>query len=135
VRHGAAENRKPHPLFEPNYYRAETGNSLVHFLNAGVSARNPHPLFDCAAYLEANPDVLAAGVNPLVHYLTRTRSAVPISGSPDESRKILRLEILDVPVAVHLDADGITKWAAEPQQQPFVRPLSFRQILVQLPNS
>ena len=31
--------------------------------------RDPHPLFSSSFYLEGNPDVAAAGVNPLAHYL------------------------------------------------------------------
>ena len=32
--------------------------------------RHPHPLFDTSFYLEHNPDVAQAGVNPLWHYAT-----------------------------------------------------------------
>ncbi len=40
------------------------------FCRAGWrSGRNPNPYFDCAYYLAQNPDVRAAGVNPLLHYL------------------------------------------------------------------
>jgi hypothetical protein len=31
--------------------------------------RQPHPLFDPCYYLDRNPDVRRAGVNPLVHYV------------------------------------------------------------------
>ncbi len=31
---------------------------------------NPHPLFDSEWYLQQNPDVAAAGINPLQHYMT-----------------------------------------------------------------
>ena len=30
--------------------------------------RDPNPLFDTSFYLEKNPDVAQAGVNPLLHY-------------------------------------------------------------------
>ena len=60
-------------LFDPRYYRANCRgtllpgqNPLEHFLAAGVSAANPHPLFDCQAYLEAHAGVTG---NPLLHYL------------------------------------------------------------------
>jgi hypothetical protein len=74
VRHGAAEGRDPHPLFDVRSYAASLGdttvNPLVHFLDEGAqSRRSPHPWFDAASYLDAAPDVDAAGVNPLVHYL------------------------------------------------------------------
>lgn len=51
---GAFEGRNPHPLFDLSYY-ARSGE--------------PHPLFDSAFYLRTNPDVAAAKVNPLVHYV------------------------------------------------------------------
>jgi GT2 family glycosyltransferase/glycosyltransferase involved in cell wall biosynthesis len=69
--------KKPHPLFDPNYYIdrnptvADSGQDpLVHFLNfGGAEGKQPHPDFDAAFYLENNPDVIARGVNPLVHFL------------------------------------------------------------------
>ena len=74
VKYGAAERRQPHPLFDPGHYVASctaagtagnnAGNPLLHFLEQRGSWANPHPLFDCDAYLRAHPD---AG-NPLVHY-------------------------------------------------------------------
>ncbi|HLZ72646.1 MAG TPA: hypothetical protein VKV26_22290 [Dehalococcoidia bacterium] len=43
---------------------------LQHFVAGGGSGGlAPHPLFESAAYLRANPDVAAAGMNPLTHYL------------------------------------------------------------------
>ena len=90
VKYGAAERRQPHPLFDPAHYLAscpaartagntagnDAANPLLHFLEQSHSWANPHPLFDCDAYLRAHPD---AG-NPLVHYSkahskTRPRSA------------------------------------------------------------
>jgi hypothetical protein len=78
VKYGAAERRQPHPLFDPAHYLASCAaardaiNPLLHFLEQSHSWANPHPLFDCDAYLRAHPD---AG-NPLVHYSQmRPRSA------------------------------------------------------------
>jgi hypothetical protein len=76
--HGAAEQRQPHPLFDPVHYfgscpeaRSE-GNPLLHFLRrTGGKWPGTHPLFDCEAYLRAHPD--AAG-NPLKHYLAHATS-------------------------------------------------------------
>jgi hypothetical protein len=34
-----------------------------------LEGRDPHPLFDSTYYLSLNPDVVGAGINPLVHYL------------------------------------------------------------------
>jgi hypothetical protein len=73
--HGAAEGRKPHRLFEPDYYVSwcpEAGERpLLHFIETGGLFGNPHPLFDCKAYLEANPDLRERGINPLLHYIRR----------------------------------------------------------------
>src|ERR1700684_4034915 len=69
--HGAAEGRKPHRLFEPDYYLSncpEARNSaspLLHFIETSGRLGNPHPLFDCNAYLAAHPDVARRAVNPL----------------------------------------------------------------------
>ena len=67
VRHGAAEGRDPHPLFDVRSYAASLGepgvNPLVHYLDE-CGRRSPHPSFDADAY------VGAVGANPLVHYLT-----------------------------------------------------------------
>lgn len=71
MKHGAREQRQPHPLFDPVHYRAscpqarEAENPLAHFLEQSSGWANPHPLFDCEAYLNAHP---GAGTNPLVHY-------------------------------------------------------------------
>ncbi len=72
-------------LFEPAFYckqllrrgllvdspsTASSDGLLRHFLERGGAAGiAPHPLFDAAEYLRANPDVAAAGMNPLTHYL------------------------------------------------------------------
>ncbi len=83
LRYGATEGRKPHPLFDPEYYLRshpelrDNGSPLRHFLEHGGlehGGANPHPLFDCAAYLRANPEAAAQGVNPLVHHLRRLRA-------------------------------------------------------------
>lgn len=77
LRYGAAEGRKPHPLFDPDYYlrrnpqARDAGSPLVHFLEkGGASGMSPHPLFDCEAYLRAHPE--AVGVNPLVHHVVHS---------------------------------------------------------------
>ena len=85
LHHGAEERRKPHPLFQPAHYlsqcqaaRGSGANPLLHFLAAGAHAENPHPLFDCAAYLRANPG--ARDMNPLVHYVLCGRTSAPLEG-------------------------------------------------------
>ena len=47
----------------------------MHYVSSGgFEGRAPHPDFDGAFYLTSNPDVAAAGVNPLVHYVTAGRA-------------------------------------------------------------
>ncbi|MBZ5635675.1 MAG: hypothetical protein LAO55_21315 [Acidobacteriia bacterium] len=77
LKYGAAEQRQPHPLFDPVHYLAccpearSTENPLLHFLRmSGGKWPSTHPLFDCEAYVRAHPE--AAG-NPLVHYVGRNQ--------------------------------------------------------------
>jgi hypothetical protein len=126
LRHGVAEGRKPHPLFDPGYYRKCCGyppepgeNALAHFLSRSRDADSPHPLFDCDAYRAAHPGLT---MNPLLHYLKSGRREKP-------SGEVVTLEIGDVEVAasVSQDADGRTHWIAEPQQLPFLQALDIGQ--------
>jgi hypothetical protein len=81
LRHGAAEGRKPHRLFEPDYYLSccpEARNSaspLLHFIETCGRLGNPHPLFDCDAYLAEHPDAAQRGANPLLHYIGQKKAA------------------------------------------------------------
>ena len=64
-------------LLDEQWYRAEykrlipkTADPVLHYLRYGVAVHcNPNPFFATRYYLEANPDVFAAGMNPLVHYI------------------------------------------------------------------
>ena len=112
VRHGAAEDRKPLPLFEPSHYRNSCAeapgcseNLLAHFLESGAGAANPHPLFDCEAYLDAHPDAAAQGTNPLVDYLLS--DAAHPAGPMPESAALVHIEIQDVPVTVVVLAESL----------------------------
>ncbi len=50
-------------------------DAASNFLQVGPAlGRNPSPLFDATRYLFDNPDVAAAGINPLLHYLRHGRS-------------------------------------------------------------
>jgi glycosyltransferase involved in cell wall biosynthesis len=81
--HGVPEGRDPHPLFHSRFYLdrnpdvARSGmNPLVHYVGCGsVERRQPHPLFDPAFY--AARCSLAAGVDPLAHFLEHGRAARP----------------------------------------------------------
>jgi len=156
VRHGATEDRKPLALFEPSHYRNSCAeppgrgqNLLVHFLESGAGAANPHPLFDCEAYLEAHPDAAAQGTNPLVHYLLSDASRPP--APVPESAALAQIDMQDVQVTVVFlargaarqgisgnvalvwpDADGLTRWLADPQQQPFFDAVRLDQIRAQV---
>jgi hypothetical protein len=137
LRHGMAEGRKTHRLFEPEYYAAccpearKAETPLLHFIATGGRLGNPHPLFDCGAYLEANPEVGKRGINPLLHYLKRKKE-MPQPWLA-EALALKKLEILDVSVefAFWEDADGALSVAAEPQQRPFFRAMRFDQLAAQ----
>lgn len=139
-KHGAAEGRKPHPLFQPEQYFARCpqergrGNPLESFLEGGGMC-SPHPLFDCAAYLEAHPEV---GAQPLLAYM---QSRGPIAeGKPAADE----LEILDVRVPIRFGESihgrgvavwkgpmGETRFEAPPEQRAFFRAVSFEQLRAQ----
>ncbi len=75
---GEAAGLLPHRLFDPAYYRADTGGAyppgpaLAHYVREGWRlGLRTHPLFDGDYYSRRNFDVLTAGMNPLVHYLTQ----------------------------------------------------------------
>jgi hypothetical protein len=84
---GAAEGRKPNPLFAPDYYlrrnslNAGDVNPVIHFLQVGgPSGMSPHPLFDSQAYVSADPSV--RGKNPLLHFLSASGpKPAPTEGS------------------------------------------------------
>jgi glycosyl transferase family 2 len=70
---GAARNYDPHPLFDCDFYTSTVTvpvgmDPLAHFVDVG-SRNAPSRLFDSRFYLSRYPDVAAAGLNPLVHFL------------------------------------------------------------------
>jgi len=84
LKHGAAEQRQPHPLFDPAHYLAVcpeargSRNLLLHFLNSHCRPwPSTHPLFDCEAYARAHPEI---GGNPLVAYLAQPREQPAMEG-------------------------------------------------------
>jgi hypothetical protein len=67
--------------FDETYYRAtgpdlaETEDAFLHFMETGwLGQRDPNGWFSVKQYLEVNPDVEAAGVNPLSHYVLYGRA-------------------------------------------------------------
>ncbi len=77
IRSGAAEGRRPNPLFETAWYLqaypdvADSGlNPLLHYFLHGVAeGRDPSPYFDTLDYLERHPELRESDVNPLAHCL------------------------------------------------------------------
>ncbi len=76
LRHGLAEDRAPHPLFDPAFYRAQmpaaqaSEPALLHYLGgAGDDALDPHPLFETAHYLASVETPPPPGQPPLLHLL------------------------------------------------------------------
>lgn len=80
LRRGASDGLDPHPLFDGRFYlrqaekmglSLERENPLAHYIKVGSKlGLSPGPDFDAKAYYERYRDIAAAGVNPLVHYLT-----------------------------------------------------------------
>jgi glycosyltransferase involved in cell wall biosynthesis len=74
---GEAAGRRPVPFFDPVWYRATYDVPpgqlcLAHFLRRRLTgAVSPIPEFDSGHYLRANPDVAAAGMDPMEHYLVQ----------------------------------------------------------------
>ena len=63
-------------LFDEAYYRSEHGavfgdtDPFEHFMHRGWrDGLNPSASFDTRSYLDANPDVAAAEINPLLHFV------------------------------------------------------------------
>ena len=75
IRWGEAAGYRPVPYFDPAWYRARYGIApdqlcLAHFLRHRFTGDfSPIPEFDGLHYLRSNPDVAAAGMDPLEHYL------------------------------------------------------------------
>ena len=76
LRHGMFEDRAPHPLFDPAFYRAQmpagcaSEPALLHYLGRGSEgALDPHPLFETAHYLAGVEVPVPADQPPLLHFL------------------------------------------------------------------
>ncbi|HEY7391010.1 MAG TPA: hypothetical protein VH640_21005 [Bryobacteraceae bacterium] len=124
VSHGAGEGRKPHPLFQPEYYARsgagiQVGPSgfLAHFAASGADACNPHPLFDCKSYLSKYPEVAADDINPLAHYLSLEpgkRIQTIVKSDPGMGFAVAEFEIADVPLAVVFQGDDLPRGQKPP---------------------
>ncbi|MFO1098500.1 MAG: hypothetical protein U1E81_09625 [Xanthobacteraceae bacterium] len=67
--------KSPHPLLDVDYLKEQTSQwqsdaiALEFLTDVHKYRLNPHPAFDSSWYLNTNPDVAQAGINPLTHYL------------------------------------------------------------------
>jgi hypothetical protein len=161
IEHGAAEGRKPHPLFDPEYYLMGVPGSkdlrelpLVDFLRrTGDRCINPHPLFDCASYLQAHREAAGRRSNPFLHYVRSRRATV--HGSPGLTKipfDTARLIIMDAALTivfvdeVHAqkagldknltlvweDSSGRMQFIAPPEQRPFFEVMKYDQLRAQM---
>ena len=88
-------------LFDPAYYlrqyadvRHADVDPLEHFvLHGWKEGRNPNEWFNTREYLEKNPDVARAGINPFVHWIERSirKLAVKAINEPRTFLKFLSL--------------------------------------------
>ena len=85
---GERHGLRPCPIFDPAWYAArhdvpDGALRLAHFLGARKTGRvRAVALFDPARYLDAYPDIRAAGMDPLEHYLVQgfREDRVPFPG-------------------------------------------------------
>lgn len=151
IEHGAEEGRKPHPLFDHDFYllscpeaRHGAEPSIFHFLRQARPGGNPHPLFDCESYLRARPEVVRRRMNPLLHYVLSQKRA---PGRPGRTAGAVRLEIMDLPLtivfgepesdaadeAVYVweDVEGRTRFLAPAEQRRFFGAMKYDQLRAQ----
>jgi GT2 family glycosyltransferase len=79
MRIGVYMDRESGPLFDSKHYRRQlerishnrnSESPLVDYLSQGwKEGLNPNPFFDVSFYLDNNPDVVTAGIEPLRHYI------------------------------------------------------------------
>jgi glycosyltransferase involved in cell wall biosynthesis len=75
VEYGDMEGRSPSLWFDTAWYRQEYNIdskevALSHFLKHLHSHKyNPVPVFDVRYYVSHNPDIVAAGVDPFIHFI------------------------------------------------------------------
>ncbi len=90
------------PLFDGQWYRdqyPEVERSMLckispalHYLTVGgFEGKNPGPDFNSAWYLNVNPDVKAAGLNPLYHYILfgRNDGRLPTPKSYEQKQSVV----------------------------------------------
>ncbi|WP_396595206.1 hypothetical protein [Brevundimonas sp. R86498] len=143
IRHGRAEGRslgpartrdRPAPgagevdpvraAFDDEHYRAsgpvlsEAEDAFTHFMLTGWrKGRDPNSWFSVARYLQLNPDVEAAGINPFEHYMVHGRhEGRPLTHGLDFRNDILRLA---PPFEAHLQS--LREACPDPDPDPIDR--------------
>lgn len=94
---GARRDRNPNADFDTAFYRRQSGRTrldpLRHYGQVGAAqGLDPSPGFSTSLYLARYPDVVAAGINPLLHFRTdgraEGREAAPSPIEPDRLRAL-----------------------------------------------
>ena len=94
---GARAGRNPNADFDTAFYRRQSGRTrldpLRHYMAVGAAqGLDPSPAFSTSLYLARYPDVVAAGVNPLLHFRNdgraEGREAAPSPIEPDRLRAL-----------------------------------------------
>ena len=94
---GARRDRNPNADFDTAFYRRQSGRTRLdpvrHYLRVGAAqGLDPSPGFSTSLYLARYPDVVAAGINPLLHFRTdgraEGREAAPSPIEPDRLRAL-----------------------------------------------
>lgn len=111
---GAHEGRAPDPFFDPTFYSAKYADAgsdpLAQYIATGAAqGRDPSLLFSSTKYLLQNPDVAAAHVNPLLHYLNdgqhEGRTAF-LSGPTDPTDPLVQTAFYDRQLGASLIPTG-----------------------------
>jgi len=73
----SARDAFSHEYYAENYPELSLNSASetwAHFLETGWrEGKNPSPDFETSAFLDANPDIAAAGLNPFLHYIAHGR--------------------------------------------------------------
>lgn len=94
---GARAGRNPNADFDTAFYRSQTGPTRLdpvrHYLQIGArEGLDPSPSFSTSLYLARYPDVVKAGINPLLHFRTdgrrEGREAAPSPIASDRLRAL-----------------------------------------------
>lgn len=103
VEEGWRTGFKPNEWFDPLWYHEHNPdldpalNPLVHYAEWGWrEGRDPSPRFSTKGYLEQHPEVVAAGENPLAHFLRARRmdealDAPPVSITTQTPARVFRV--------------------------------------------